>query len=147
MVLNILQVIFGLSAIFPCFFMLIEKEHLSSNGLLIDFIPQNSVFEVALALIGLAIVICGLLQLKTRTSYAIFNIICGLVITVLPAFIAVNLMRTAYFDITALHISGLILLACSFGVISAGLVQLKAGINNTGEKSGQLSETANVMRD
>jgi len=147
MVLNILQVIFGLSAITPCFFMLIEKEHLSSNGLLIDFIPQNSVFEVALALIGLAIVICGLLQLKARTSYAVFNILCGLVITVLPAFIAVNLMRTTYFDITTLHISGLILLACSFGVISAGLVQLKTSINNSGEKSGQLSETANVIRD
>jgi hypothetical protein len=127
--------------------MLIEKEHLSSNGLLIDFIPQNSVFEVALALIGLAIVICGLLQLKARTSYAVFNILCGLVITVLPAFIAVNLMRTTYFDITTLHISGLILLACSFGVISAGLVQLKTSINNSGEKSGQLSETANVIRD
>jgi hypothetical protein len=113
---------------------------------LIDFIPQNSVFEVALALAGLAIVICGLLQLKARIAYAIFNILSGLVITVLSAFIAVNLIRTAYFDIATLHISGLILLACSFVVIGIGLVQLKASINNSGEKTAKLSENANVMR-
>ncbi|MDD4923902.1 MAG: hypothetical protein PHF74_03580 [Dehalococcoidales bacterium] len=144
MALNILQVIFGLSAIPPCFFMLIEKEHISSNGRLIDFIPQNSIFEVALALTGLAIVICGLLQLKARTAYAIFNILLGFVITVLSALITVQIIRTGYFDIPTLHIFGLMLLACSFGIISVALVQLKARFNDPAQESEQLPENAGL---
>jgi hypothetical protein len=51
MALNIILLILGALSILPCFFMMIEKEHLSTNGLLIDFIPQSSVFEITLALI------------------------------------------------------------------------------------------------
>ncbi len=88
--------------------------------------------------------ICGLLQLKTRTDYAALNIVLGLAITAISAFIAIRLMQTAYFDIALLHIAGLILLACSFGVISIALVQLKARFADPTQQSEQLPENAGM---
>ena len=145
MALNIILLILGLLSIPPCFFMLTEKELTFADEILI--IPLNSVFETTLALIGLAIVICGLLQLKSRTAYAILNTLFGLVITALSVFIAAQFIRNGSFDIALMHIFGLTLLACSFGVISVGLVQLKARFNKDDEQTEQLSETANVMSE
>jgi len=147
MALNILQITFGLLTIPPCFFMLIEKEVTSSGGRLIDFIPQSSVSEVALVILGLAIITCGILQWKAHTRYAMLHVFLGLIISVSSAFIAVRLMQIAYFDIRTLHIMALMLLACGFGVITVGLIQLKASINKTDEQTNQLSETADVISD
>ena len=147
MALNVILLILGLLSIPPCFFMLTEKDLTFADGILLDIIPINSVSEITLALIGLAIVVCGLLQLKSRTAYAILNILFGLVITALSVFIAAQFIRSGSFDIAFLHIFGLILLACSFGVISVGLVQIKARFNKDDEQTEQLSETANVISD
>ncbi len=144
MALNIILLILGLLSIPPCFFMMTEKELPSANGLIIDIIPLNSVFEITLALTGLAIVICGLLQLKAHTNYAVLNIMLGLAITALSALITVQIIRTGYFDIPILHIFGLMLLACSFGIISVALVQLKARFNDPAQESEQLPENAGL---
>lgn len=127
--------------------MLIEKEVTSSGGRLIDFIPQSSVSEVALVILGLAIITCGILQWKAHTRYAIFHVSLGLVISAISACIAIQLTRVAYFNTGTLHIMGLIILACGFGVITVGLIQLKASINKTDEQTNQLSETAHVISD
>ncbi len=142
MVLNILQTVFGILTLPPCFFMLIEKEHASSNGMLIDFIPQNSVFEFVLLFIGLAVITCGLLQLKAHTGYAGLQILLGVIIAAISAPVAVKLYLTAVFDVTTIHLLALILLACGFGVITTGLIQLKTSLNSSGEQRNQLSETA-----
>jgi hypothetical protein len=142
MVKNILQTVFGILTLPPCFFMLIEKEHASSNGMLIDFIPQNSVFEFVLLFIGLAVITCGLLQLKAHTRYAGLQILLGVIIAAISAPVAVKLYLTAVFDVTTLHLLALILLACGFGVITTGLIQLKTSLNSSGEQRNQLSETA-----
>lgn len=147
MVLNIILLILGLSAIPPCYFMLTQQELAPVDGIFIDIIPFHSVFEITLAFIGLAIVICGLLQVKAHTRYAIFNILLGLAITALSVLFIVQVIRTNALDITLLHIFGLILLACSFGVISTALVQLKASINKVDEQTEQLSDIADVITD
>jgi hypothetical protein len=147
MVLNIILLILVLSALPPCYFILTEKELSPVDGIFIDIIPFNSIFEITLAFIGLAILTCGLLQLKALTNYSALNILLGLAITALSTFIAIQFIRNGSFDTTFLHILGLILLAFSFGVISVALVQLKARLNKDDEQLEQLSETADVMNE
>jgi hypothetical protein len=146
MAFNILQITLGLLTLPPCFFMLIEKEHTSSGGGLIDFIPQNSVFEFVLLFIGLSVIICGFLQLKAHTKYASIQILLGLIITAISAPVAIKLYLTAVFDVPTLHLLALILLACGFGVISIGLIQLKSCLNRS-EEQNRLSESTVAVRD
>jgi hypothetical protein len=127
--------------------MMTEHELSPVDGIFIDIIPFNTISEIALALVGLAIVICGLIQLKAHIKYAVFNIPLGLAITALSVLIIVKVIATNSYDIQILHIAGLILLACSFGTISVALVQLKARFNKDDEQTEQLSETANVMSE
>ncbi|MDD4874490.1 MAG: hypothetical protein PHE15_05935 [Dehalococcoidales bacterium] len=99
MLMNFLQIVFGLAAIFFSWTLadlkipgnVFEETFNAGDGdLVIGFIPPSTGIQIILLACGLVILGCGIWQWKKRIRYARIQVFSGSVITVISAFLGIR---------------------------------------------------------
>jgi hypothetical protein len=133
-ILSILQMIFGALAAFVAWALAQAKAGmmdvltpgLNPDGTIIiktDSPPPDSVFEFTLLFLGLAILVCGYLQLRKKQREAGIQLVSGIVISGIAGFLAVRAATTGYGEISAVYYLAYVPLALGVIVLIVGITQ------------------------
>ncbi len=128
--LAVLQIVFGSLSVFSSWLLAGNKAHIvttppsSSDEIILNFRPPNAVFEFVLLFFGLAILACGFFQRRAHVKYAGWQIIFGLIMTIISAFFSVRAATISHGEISIIYYVMYLLLAIGILIIVTGFAQL-----------------------
>jgi len=92
--------------------------------------PPNFILEFILVFIGLVIIICGYLQRRIGVKYAGFQVILGLIITIISLLFGIRAATLGHGGYSVLYYGVYVLLVPGIAVSLIGIAQLIQWLNN-----------------
>ena len=128
-VLAILQMIFGGFTTIAAWMLAKMKTNSvtppSGGGMYPNTPPPNYIFEFVILFFGLAIITCGYFQRKTHTKYAWVNIVSGLAIVIISAFLSVRAITIEHRQPSSIYYLAYFILPLGLAVLVAGFFQIE----------------------
>jgi phosphate starvation-inducible membrane PsiE len=127
-VLAILQMILGGLTTFAAWILVEMKANIvtppSSDGMYPNTPPPTYILEFVILFFGLAIITCGYFQRKTHTKYAWANIVSGLAIVIISAFLSVRAITIEHGQPSSIYYLAYLILALGLAVFVIGFFQI-----------------------
>ena len=131
--LAILQMVFGLFITYFSWYLADTKTHtppVSSGGTIwVTTPPPSTELEFVILLLGAAVIACGLVQRLTRVRFSILQIVSGIIVAGIAAFLYDRANGLNYGERSTIYYIAYLLLFIGLAVSAVGLVQFRKALS------------------